>query len=303
MLLGKKILRIAAAVAVAAAAAHTAERMKAPAVEQSLLVSAARLANSDLSPVPSVAEAVPKSASLNSPSEDRVGDLTGITSVAATTPPAGNDHCRPAIELAALPGAMIHLTLAAPCNRAERFIVRHAGLSFSARTQADGRATVTLPALRADALVAVYLQDSRLVLGKVSVPEASAFTRFAIIWEMPAELELRVTDGDRVLVGSAAPVMDDSQRVIALGTTTVQSPVLARVYSVRGTGLGQADITGELRITPASCGRTLRMDTVYSVSGVASHEERSIRVPLCGTAGDILVLKNLAPAVTLAAPK
>ena len=105
------------------------------------------------------------------------------------------------------------------------------------------------------------------------------------------------------MVASAAPVMDDSQRVIALGATTVQSPVLARVYSVRGPGLGQADITGELRITPASCGRTLRVETVYSTSGVASHDERSISVPLCGTAGDILVLKNLAPAVTLAAPK
>ena len=303
MLLGKKILRIAAAVAVAAAAAHTAERLKAPAVQQSLLVSAAQLGNADPSPVPTVETAVPKSASLSSLAEDRVGDLTGITPVAATTPPAGGDHCRPAIELSALPGAMIHLTLDAPCNRAERFIVRHAGLSFSARTQADGRATVTLPALRADALVAVYLQDAQLVLGKIAVPDAAAFTRFAIVWELPAELELRVTDGEKVLVGSAAPVMDDSQRVIALGATTVQSPVLARIYSVRGPGLGQADITGELRITPASCGRTLRVETVYSTSGVASHDERSISVPLCGTAGDILVLKNLAPAPKLASPK
>jgi hypothetical protein len=79
--------------------------------------------------------------------------------------------------------------------------------------------------------------------------------------------------------------------------------VLARVYSVPGSDLGAADITGELRITPASCGRTLRLETVYSASGIATHAERSISVPLCGTAGDILVLKNLAPALKLAAPK
>ena len=303
MLLGKKVLRITAAVAVAAAAAHTAERLKAPAVEQSVLVSAARLATSDASPDPSTESAVPQSASLSSPVEKRVGDLTGITPVAATTPPAGGDRCRPELQLSTQPGAMIRLSLAAPCNRGERFIVRHAGLAFSARTQADGFATVTLPALRADALVAVYLQDSRLVLGKITVPDVSAYSRFAIVWELPADLDLRVTDGTKVLVGSGTSASDGDQGVIALGSTAVQSPVLARVYSVRSQTLGDADITGELRITPASCGRTLRVDTVYSSGGIATTADQAISVPLCGTAGDILVLKNLAPAPKLAAPK
>ena len=303
MLLGKKVLRVAAALAVAAAAAHTAERLKAPAVEQSLLVSAAQLAKSDIAPAPSPGSAVPKSASLNSPAQDRIGDLTGITPVAATTPPVGGDRCQPDLQLAALPGAMIHLSLAAPCNRSERFIVRHAGLAFTARTQADGLATVTLPALRADALVAVYLKDSRLALGKVAVPDATAYARFALVWELPTELELRVTDGSKVLVGTTAPTGGSEQRVIALGLATVQSPVLARVYSVPGPDLGDADITGELRITTASCGRTLRVDTVYSVAGIATQAARAIPVPLCGSAGDILVLKNLAPALKLAAPK
>ena len=303
MLLGKKVLRVAAALAVAAVAAHTAERLKAPAVEQSLLVSAAQLAKSDIAPDRPTGSAVPKSASLSSPAQDRIGELTGITPVAATTPPAGGDRCRPDLQLSALPGAMIHLSLAAPCNRGERFIVRHAGLAFTARTQADGLATVTLPALRTDALVAVYLKDSRLALGKVAVPDATAYARFALVWELPTELELRVTDGSKVLVGTTTPTGGSEQRVISLGLATVQSPVLARVYSVPGPDLGDADITGELRITTASCGRTLRVDTVYSVAGIATHAARAVSVPLCGSAGDILVLKNLAPALKLAAPK
>jgi len=287
-------------VGVAAVAAHTAERLKAPADEQSLLISAAELARQSK---PAPASAVPQSASLTSPADPGMGELTGITPVAATTPPAGGDRCRPEMELSALPGAMIQLSLAAPCNPGERIVIRHSGLSFSVRTQGDGHASVTLPALRSDAMVAVYLQDARLVLGKVTVPDVSRYSRFAVVWELPAELELRVTDGDRVLIGSPAPVMADEQRVIALGSASVQSPVLARVYSVPGPGLGKADITGELRITPASCGRTLRVETVYSVAGIATHAERAISVPLCGTTGDILVLKNLAPAPKLAAPK
>ncbi len=149
----------------------------------------------------------------------------------------------------------------------------------------------------------VYLQDSRLVLGKIAVPDVSAYSRFAIVWELPADLDLRVTDGTKVLVGSGTSASDGDQGVIALGSTAVQSPVLARVYSVRSQTLGDADITGELRITPASCGRTLRVDTVYSSRGIATTADQAIRVPLCGTAGDILVLKNLAPAPKLAAPK
>lgn len=285
---------------VAAIAAHTAERLKAPADDQSLLVTAAQLAEQD-QPV-ATESPIPQSASLKSPVKQGMGDLIGITSVAATAVPAGDGPCQPHVALSALPGAMIHLSLAAPCNRGERVVVRHSGLSFSLKTQADGTATVTLPALKSDALVAVYLQDSRLVLGKVTVPDAGNFARFAVMWEPPADLELRVTDGDKVLVGSSTPT-GETQQVIALGSTTVPSPVLARVYSVPGATLGHADITAELRITAESCGRTLRVETVHSAQGLAVADERSVSVPLCGTAGDILVLKNLAPALTLAAPK
>lgn len=288
---------------VAAAAAHTAERLKAPAFDRALLDSAAEFVIEVRDPAPSAGGPVPKSASLSNPEDGEMGDLVGITAVAATTPPVGGDRCRPELQLAALPGAMIQLSLAAPCNRGERIIVRHTGLAFSAQTRADGSATVTLPAMKPDAMVAVYLQDARLVLGKVTVPDAADYARFAIVWELPADLELRVTDGDKVLVGSASPAIGDEQRVISLGSSALQSPVLARVYSVPGSDLGDADITGELRITPVSCGRTLRVETVYSSSGIATSAERTIAVPLCGTSGDILVLKNLAPAPKIAAPK
>lgn len=127
-----------------------------------------------------------------------MGELTGITPVARPHPPAGGDRCRPwrwAFRPARRddPG----LSLAAPCNRGERIVAGISGLSFSVRTQGDGHASVTLPALRSDAMVAVYLQDARLVLGKVTVPDASRYSRFAVVWELPAEAEARVTDGGR----------------------------------------------------------------------------------------------------------
>ncbi|WP_438706468.1 hypothetical protein [Tabrizicola sp.] len=288
---------------VAFSAAHTAEKLRAPAVEQSLLLSAAQAATEARQSVSPTDASIPKSASLSGSPTGDLGAITGITSVAGTVPPANGDRCSPELTLAAAPGAMIQLTLSAPCNRSEKIVVRHSGLSFSARTGSDGRAVAVLPALKSEAMVAVYLNDARLVLGKVDVPDAASYTRFAIVWEHPTELELRVNEDGKVLVGSDVLSGGAAHPVMALGSTSVQSPVLARVYSVRGEDFGAADITGELRITPATCGRTLRVETVLSVAGTVTPAERSISVPLCGTSGDILVLKNLAPALKLAAPE
>lgn len=303
MLWSKKVLRFSAVFAVAFGAAHTAERLKAPAVVQPLLMTAASLRPTQPDTQETLtASSVPESASLSTPAEPGLGDLVGITAVAASTPPGGSDQCRPELVLSPLPGAMIEARLTAPCNRTERVLVRHSGLAFSVLTGADGSAAMVLPALKSDAMVAIYLQDSRLVLGKVTVPDAAAYARYAIVWDNPVELELRVTDGDKVLVGSMNPSAGSAQRVMALGQARGPSPVLARVYSVPGKDLGDAEITGELRITPTTCGRTVRIETVHSAQGIATQGEQTIAVPLCGTSGDILVLKNLAPALKLTAP-
>lgn len=303
MLWGKKVLRITAAVAVAFAAAHTAESQKGRSVSASLVVAATEPAETGSTVVLAGGGMVPKSASLTGPSGKELGELVSITPVAATTAASGADHCRPRMELSAAPGAMILMSLSAPCNRNERIIVRHSGLSFTARTEHSGGARVLLPALKADALVAVYLADAHLVLGTIAVPDVVSYTRYAVAWEWPTELELRATDGERVLVGTAASLTGEYQRIMSLGVADVQSPVMANVYSIADKTLGQVNLTGELRITPASCGRTLRLETVYSAGGQVSIKEQDVAVPLCGTAGDILVLKNLGADLTLAAPK
>lgn len=302
MLWGKKVLRIAAALAVAFGAAHTAEKLKGSAVDQPLLDSAATLARADDLSLKAEEPAVPESASLRTPVVAGMGEVVGITSVAASSPDTDGASCKPQLALSALPGALIEAQVSAPCNRGERIVIRHSGLSFSAQTRPDGKASVMLPAMRSDAMVAVYLEDARLALGKVTVPDVAAYARYAIVWDSPVELELRVTDGEKVLVGTSL-VSGTGQQVMALGQPNLAAPVLARVYSAPGSDLGDVDITGELRITPATCGRTLRVETVLSRGGVAIQAEQMISVPLCGTVGDILVLKNLASDTTLAAPR
>lgn len=304
MLWGKKILRITAAVAVAALAAHTAESQKGRGTTQSLVLTTTERFAADRAALTGIgAGAVPPSASLGAPAETPLGTLIGITPVAASAPAIAGDKCRPAMQLQAAPGAMILLSLSAPCNRSERIVLRHSGMAFATRTDAGGSARMLIPALKSDAMVAVYLAESRLLLGKVAVPDAASYARLAVTWEWPAEVELRATEGNHVLVAAAATPADEPARMMSFGSPDVQSPVMAHVYSVPGRDLGDVSLSAELRITPASCGRTLRLGTVYAANGVTTAKEREVAVPLCGTAGDILLLKNLSPAPKLATPK
>ncbi|MFN4204324.1 MAG: hypothetical protein ACK4GM_14840 [Tabrizicola sp.] len=303
MLWGKKVLRITAAVAVAALAAHTAESQKGHGTTQSLVLAATERFATERAAAAGSVGAVPPSASLGAVADAPLGKLVGITPVAASVPAVAGDHCHPVMQLQAAPGAMILLSLSAPCNRSERIVMRHSGMAFATRTDAGGSARMLIPALKSDAVVAVYLAESRLVLGKVTVPDAVSYARLAMTWEWPAEVELRATEGNRVLVATAASSAGEPPRMMSFGSPDVQSPVMAHVFSVPGRDLGNVSLSAELRITPASCGRTLRLGIVYAANGLTTTQDRDVAVPLCGTAGDILLLKNLSPAPKLATPK
>lgn len=300
---GRRILRYSAVLVVALAAAHAAETLKSSSVNGPLNLQSIETDHIPLAATEKAVGAVPQSASLSAPGKPGLEDVIGITSIAASAPENSDDPCRPTLSLGAAPYGMVSLTLLAPCNPGQRVVIRHAGLSFTAVSSPTGVVSQSFPALRTDALVAVYLGDSQFLMGQTTVPDADDFTRVALIWEPPAELEMRVTDGEKLLVGGSGLIESGGEQVFALGSTEVDSPVLSRVYSTPGNDLGEARITAELRITPASCGRTIRLATLLSNRGTVIEEERLVPVPLCGTSGDILVLKNLAPALKLVTPK
>lgn len=300
---GKRVLRYSAVLGVALAAAHAAESLKSSSVSGSLSLDTLRMSQEPAVQPKVDKGAVPQSASLSAPGKPGLDDVIGITSIAADAPEGGTDPCQPNLGLTPAPDGMVALRLQAPCNPGERVVIRHAGLSFTALSSPSGVVALSFPALRTDALVAVYLEDSQFLMGQTTVPDADDFTRVALIWEPPAELEMRVTDGEKVLVGGSGLFESGAEQVFALGSAEVAAPVLSRVYSVPGHDLGEARISAELRITPASCGRTIRLATLLSNRGTVLEKEQLVPVPLCGTSGDILVLKNLAPALKLVTPK
>lgn len=277
-MIGHKLfaLRVAAVLSVAVAAGHLVQSMpRAPAGE----------VTSALDPI---ATGLPT--------------LSGITVVAATS--SGSDPaCALHLDLATAAEAMIDLSLSAPCNLGEPVVIRHSGLVFSGSIGADGKLRAQVPALTQDALVAAYVGSSEIVLGKIAVPEVEDFLRIAVHLPASAIFDLRADEGGQVYVASKTTPGNDPHRIIWLGQGKTEDRLVSQVYSVALREYASPELTVELRITPETCGRTIAAEIVTSRSGRLTQSVRDVAVPLCGMAGDILLLKNLLPDLTLATPE
>lgn len=237
------------------------------------------------------------------PMPDALSGLRSITPVAATLDDPSAVGCRPALSLAAADLGMIDVSLAAPCNRGERVVIRHAGMAFTAQTSPDGMLNLQLPALEEEAVVAAYFDSSQIALAKVAVPDAASHVRFVVQIPHPAQFDLRAEEGEQVLIGSYGRMADATGRsILPLGVGTVGHPILAQVYSYPA-GDEAADLTVEVKITPETCGKMVPMETLLANGGKVTLTKVAVSVPLCGTSGDILVLKNLLRDMTLAAPR
>ncbi len=291
----KRLLRVAAVLSVAVAAGHLVETLRSSAATRAVAMAGA---------VPGMAaldEGLPASASLSGGGMGLIPDLKGITSVTAASDRTDADVCAPSLSLSPAEGAMIDLTLFAPCDPGERIVVRHSGLSFTTQTGLDGRLALRLPALESAALVAVYFEGSAVALASVDVPDMADVARFVFQAAYPVEFELRAEEGGTFYAGNGGGVGQSvSGRIMTLGSASVAQPILAQVYTYSGKDLASARLSVEVRINAKTCSRSFVAETQLSQGGSATTATVPIAIPLCGTSGDILVLKNLVPDPTLA---
>ncbi len=287
MISRKRFVRVVAVLAVAVAAGQVVETLRTP---------HGKISETSMS----VDAAVVVSGLSQRAADSDLPALQGITPVAATAEGLEADRCVPTLSLVAAPSAMIELSLSAPCNRAERVVIRHAGLSFTAKTGPEGKLRLQMPALQADAMVAAYFNSAQIALASVLVPEAADIVRFAV--QMGHPFDLRADEGGQVYVGSPG-LEAQSLRMATLGSAKVTQPLAAQVYSFPGADIAATDLTVEVKITPETCGRTIPMETLLARGGKVTVTQLSVSVPLCGTSGDILVLKNLLRDMTLASPE
>lgn len=296
----RRVGRVAAVVVIALAAGHLVQTMakhKAPAPEAALVkpASVVQLAGTNdlpAAPPAPVAPSVPPLA------------------LKPATPPvpapvAVVDPCPVTLDLMTEPGAMIGVTLLAPCHPSERIVLRHAGLAVTLRSTATGAVFTALPGLQSDATVEVMFADGTTIGGRTELAELAGLRRFGVQWQADDAFQLYGYEAGGVVSAAAPgqPPLGDAPSaggyLTRLGDAGVDAPLLAEIYTYPVDEA--ADPVIEAAVTPATCGRELLGETLSSVGGVVKVTDLTVAMPDCDAVGDFLVLKNLAPDLTLAA--
>ncbi len=217
--------------------------------------------------------------------------------------------CTTTLDLLQKPGALIGVTLKAPCHDGERVVLRHAGLAVTAKTDVDGKLTTAVPALSIDGTVDVLFADGSIASGNIAVPEVQLLHRFGVQWQGPDAFVLHSfqNGADYGQPGDISPenlgeALTTAGGFLSLvGDASVANPLMAQVYTYPTDLTASADVVVEAAVTGATCGHDLLGETLMSLRGVASANDLTLAMPDCGGIGDFLVLKNLATDMKIAA--
>lgn len=230
-----------------------------------------------------------------------------LAAPAMPLPQPAEPDCTARLSLTALPGAMVGLSLTAPCDPAARVVLRHAGLAVTGRTADDGALFAVLPALVSPAGMTARLPDGTEVSATVALRDMDGLRRLAVQWMGDDAFQLHAFEGgaDYGQPGhvSAAdpgrPAADPSAGYLTLlGDARVDAPLLAEVYTFpRG---AEVLVTVEAAVTPATCGREILGETIYTDGSAPQRAELILAMPDCTAVGEFLVLPNPLPDLTLA---
>ena len=219
--------------------------------------------------------------------------------------------CVPTLSLAPRPGAMIDILLTAPCRADERVVLRHAGLAVTYRTNSVGALFASVPALSDAAQISVLFAGGDAGEATLAMPDAASRRRFGVQWMGPQAFGVNAFEhgADFGMPGhvSAADPQKPADSgmplhgfLTLLGDEEVDTPMLAEIYTFP-VGMADVPVMVEAAITKATCGHEILGETLSADGGNVHVADLSVTMPGCDAVGDYLVLKNLAPDMTLAA--
>ncbi|ETX27800.1 hypothetical protein [Roseivivax isoporae] len=224
--------------------------------------------------------------------------------------------CAVTLDATPIAGALVRLSLEAPCHAGERLTLHHNGLRIADTADGAGRFEVDMPALSDPALFMVTFGARGGASAAVDVPSLPFYDRVVLHWQGAAGLELHAREfgADYFAEGhvwrDAAGSLEAAARgeggfLVTLGDPDLEAPRLAQVYSFpAGTSRrgGDIAISVEAEITANNCGRDVEAQTLETrAGGRIAVSDLTLAMPDCDGAGDFLVLKNLIQDLKIAA--
>ena len=246
---------------------------------------------SAVEPAPIAAMAFDRPTPMRSPAR-----LAGLDAARAGGP------CDIDFSAEARPGALAALRIEAPCAPAARVTLRHQGLTVTLLTDAEGRAETLFPGL---SRAAVFLAEAGGVsaVAMTELPDMAEWKRVALQWRESDGLSLHAmapgaSYGSPGHVSRLTPSQEGA-RVIALGDAAAPSPRLAEIYTAPAGDA--AALSVEIEVTARNCGKPMAAELVRSdaAQGLAS-TDLEVTLPGCDAVGELLVLQNLEPGLTVA---
>lgn len=224
--------------------------------------------------------------------------------------------CDIAMTADPMAGALVRLTLDAPCKASERVTLHHNGMMVTEVTDEDGTLEVEIPALAERAVFIASFGDESGAVAQAEVSSMPFYDRVVLQWESDAGLELHArefgadyfTEGHvwhdaRGSIEKAAA--GEGGFLIRLGDADTAKPRLAEIYSFpAGTSQrsGRIDVSVEAEVTETNCGLDVSAQTMTLTEGGAPDvRDLVLSMPDCQSTGDFLVLKNLVEDLKIAA--
>lgn len=221
--------------------------------------------------------------------------------------------CVPEMMGSAIEPAMVRLTLTAPCLANTPFTIHHQGMMFSAQTDDEGRAKLTVPALAELAVIIAAFDNGDGAVSSTVVPDFAAFDRAILQWDGVNAVALNAYEGasdygedghiNRNQPGSPEAVLSGSGGVLMqLGDQTLPDALMAEVY-IYPSEAAPSDVmlVAEAEITEGNCGRELNAQSLQiAPNGASTALDLVMMMPDCEAVGDFLVLQNMFEDLTLA---
>jgi hypothetical protein len=221
------------------------------------------------------------------------------------------------IKAAAKPiaGAMVNLTLSAPCAPNERLTVHHNGMMFTQATDSDGLLELIAPALTEQAVFVLAFANGDGAVVETTVYDLDQFDRVALQWRGRAGFQLHAREfgadynaPGHVWAGTAPDVLalinGESGFLMQLGDANIPEPLLAEVYTFQTAKTvqdGIVDLSVEAEVTAMNCGREIEAQSIeMAVNGSLKTQDLVLAVPGCDAIGSFLVLNNLVSDLRVA---
>jgi hypothetical protein len=205
------------------------------------------------------------------------------------------------LTLGSVAPAMLRLSVSAPCHLEETVTVRHAGLVFSAKTDAVGNYSVLVPALEKNGAITVEFAGHERLRAAHKVDDLDNYLRTALQWIGASAFHLNAFEngaqfgGDGHINFSSPGKPDNSNGgfLTVLGDPTIKQPLLAEVYTAPK-DLAIDAIQIEAAVTEAFCGRSVAGQKLSLYPGMdVAIQPVVINMPSCDAVGDFVVM-NLA---------